>query len=214
MHSSWPLILTRYVNYGLRMRRQCRERFPRQRGLAIPTRFNVTHVPWCMSRSLTSGFLWSRWRGKRSRPSRRMRNPQLYVSGKRPMLGSHGHTFFNHSAIMATRSDGGCEKIPSISIRFKWHNVICPGLEYTIWVVTVSSQEWHTCRVCLVLFHIDAWTKWHMLQTTFSSLFSLKSNSVFWLKFSRISYVSISSGNYPIQCGLIFMTSYSVPRSN
>ena len=27
----------------------------------------VTHVPWCMPGSLTSGFLWSRWRGKRTR---------------------------------------------------------------------------------------------------------------------------------------------------
>ena len=45
----------------------------------------VTHVPWWMSGSLTSGFLWSRWRRKRSRHSRRMRNPQFYVSGKRPM---------------------------------------------------------------------------------------------------------------------------------
>ena len=45
----------------------------------------VTHVPWCMPGSLTSGFLWSRWRGKRSRHSRRMRNPQFCVSGKRPM---------------------------------------------------------------------------------------------------------------------------------
>ena len=45
----------------------------------------VRHVPWCMPGSLTSGFLWSRWRGKRSRHSRRMRNPQFYVSGKRPM---------------------------------------------------------------------------------------------------------------------------------
>ena len=45
----------------------------------------VTQVPWCMPGSLTSGFLWSRWRGKRSRHSRRMRNPQSYVSGKRPM---------------------------------------------------------------------------------------------------------------------------------
>ena len=45
----------------------------------------VTCVPWCMPGSLTNGFLWSRWRGKRSRPSRRMRNPQYYVSGKRPM---------------------------------------------------------------------------------------------------------------------------------
>ena len=41
--------------------------------------------PWCMPESLTSGFLWSRWRGKRSRHSWHMRNPQFYVSGKRPI---------------------------------------------------------------------------------------------------------------------------------
>ena len=46
----------------------------------------VTHVPWCLPGSLISGFLWNRWRGKRSRHSRRMRNPQLYVFGKRPMV--------------------------------------------------------------------------------------------------------------------------------
>ena len=46
----------------------------------------VTHVPWCMLGSLTSGFLRSRWRGKRSRHSQRMRNSQLYVSGKRPII--------------------------------------------------------------------------------------------------------------------------------
>ena len=34
------------------------------------------------------GFLGSRWRRKRSRHSRRMRNPQLYVSDKRPMLAN------------------------------------------------------------------------------------------------------------------------------
>ena len=45
----------------------------------------VTHVPWCMSGSLISSFPWRRWRGKRSRHSRRMRNPQFCVSGKRPM---------------------------------------------------------------------------------------------------------------------------------
>ena len=43
----------------------------------------VTHMPWCMPGGLTSGFL--RWRGKHSRHSRRMPNPQFYVSGKRPM---------------------------------------------------------------------------------------------------------------------------------
>ena len=46
---------------------------------------SVTHVPWCMPGSLTNGFLWSRWRGKRPRHSRRMRDPQFYVFGKRPM---------------------------------------------------------------------------------------------------------------------------------
>ena len=45
----------------------------------------VMHVPWCMPGSLTSGLFWNRWRGKRSRHSRPMRNPQFYVSGKRPM---------------------------------------------------------------------------------------------------------------------------------
>ena len=45
----------------------------------------VRHVPWCMPGSLTRGFLWSHWRGKRSRHSRRMRNPQTCVYGKRSM---------------------------------------------------------------------------------------------------------------------------------
>ena len=45
----------------------------------------MTHVPWCMLGSLTSGSLWSRWRGKRSRYSQRTRNRQFYVSVKRPM---------------------------------------------------------------------------------------------------------------------------------
>ena len=45
----------------------------------------VTHVPWCMPRSLTSGDLWSGWQRKCSRHSRRMRNPQFYVTGKRPI---------------------------------------------------------------------------------------------------------------------------------
>ena len=44
----------------------------------------ATHVLWCMPGSLTSSFLWSRWRGKRSQHSRCMCNPQFYVSGKRP----------------------------------------------------------------------------------------------------------------------------------
>ena len=55
-------------NCGLRMRRECREPFPRHRGLTIPA---------CLPGSLTHGFLWRRWWGKRSRHSRRTRNPYL-----------------------------------------------------------------------------------------------------------------------------------------
>ena len=41
----------------------------------------VTHVTWYVPGSITSGFLWSRWRGKRPRHYRRMRSPQFCVSG-------------------------------------------------------------------------------------------------------------------------------------
>ena len=39
----------------------------------------------CMPGSLTSGFLWSRWWGKRPRHSRPMRNSQSYISDRRPI---------------------------------------------------------------------------------------------------------------------------------
>ena len=60
----------------------------------------VTHVPWWMSGSLTSGFLWSRWRGKRSRYSRSMGNTQFYVPGKRPMASCY------HSPLSLSVNEG------------------------------------------------------------------------------------------------------------
>ena len=55
--------LARYEYCGLRMRRECRERFSRHRLQRKPQVSDpdmhhgtcVTHVPWCMSGSLTSG---------------------------------------------------------------------------------------------------------------------------------------------------------------
>ena len=73
------------------MRRECRERFHRHRGLAIPTCITARASRTCRDACrdcLTSGFLWSQWWGKRSRYSWRMRNPQFYVSGKRPMVAT------------------------------------------------------------------------------------------------------------------------------
>ena len=48
------------------MRRECRERFPRPPRVSDHTMHHgtcVKHVPWCMTGSLTSGFLVTRWRG-------------------------------------------------------------------------------------------------------------------------------------------------------
>ena len=70
------------------MRRECREHFPHHRGYSLPDMHHgmrMMHVPWCMPGSLTSCYLWNRWQGKCYRHYRRMRNPQFYVSGKRPI---------------------------------------------------------------------------------------------------------------------------------
>ena len=48
----------------------------------------VTLVSWCMPGSLARGYLWNKWWGKHSRHSRHMFNPQIYVSGQRPMGAS------------------------------------------------------------------------------------------------------------------------------
>ena len=55
----------------------------------------VTHVPRCMPWSQTGGFLWSQWRGKRSRHSRCMPNAQFYVSGEKSIArSSHVYQMF------------------------------------------------------------------------------------------------------------------------
>ena len=87
-------LLSDTQNPGLRMRRECQERFPRHRLQRKPLVSDpgmhhgtcVTHVPWCMSGTLNRG-----GGGNRSRHSRRMRNAQFYVSGKRPMGEQHMH---------------------------------------------------------------------------------------------------------------------------
>ena len=46
----------------------------------------LTRYVKCMPGSLARCFLWNRWRRKRSRHSRCMRNPKFYVPGKRPIM--------------------------------------------------------------------------------------------------------------------------------
>ena len=106
-HCKLDLRFTHFTNHGLRAR-YVKSRVAHAPGMpgtfSPPQRVNdpdmhhgtcVPHVPWCMPGSLPSGFLWSRWRGKRSRHSRRMLNPQFYVSGKRP-IDRYLEVFINH----------------------------------------------------------------------------------------------------------------------
>ena len=80
----------------------------------------VTHVQWCMPGLLTSGFRWSQWLGKRSWHSRHMRNPQFYVSGKRPI---EIELWCNYSV---GASDVCCRGDLSVNIKGYWlHGNIC-----------------------------------------------------------------------------------------
>ena len=87
----------------------------------------VTHLRWSMSELLTSGFRWSRWRGKRSRHSRRMHNPQFCVSGKRLMLYAaiefakqtdFSTIWFFYNILLDTLR--ACPAFRLISYRLKW----------------------------------------------------------------------------------------------
>ena len=68
-------------NRGLHLRRECRERFPRHRLQRKP----VVSNPGMHHGIMHDGIGNLRWRRKRSRHSRCMRNLQFYVSIKRPM---------------------------------------------------------------------------------------------------------------------------------
>ena len=75
-------------NCGLLMHRECRERFPQHRLQRKPLVRRSRHASRHArhARALMHvGIANPRWRGKRSRHSRRMRNPLFYVSGKRPI---------------------------------------------------------------------------------------------------------------------------------
>ena len=65
----------------------------------------VTHVPWCMTRLLISGFLWSRWRGNRVCVILKIKGPisvvkQLILlhkmlSSNRVQLNPRDHAYFS-----------------------------------------------------------------------------------------------------------------------
>ena len=94
------------------MRRERRERFPHRR----LQRESLVSDPGYASRHVRDapavmhvGTANSRLRGKRSRHYRRMRNPQFYVSGKKPMIIRANR----HAYSSETRNEA-CIKVPNI----------------------------------------------------------------------------------------------------
>ena len=67
-------------NCGLRMSRECLKRFSRHR---------LRRQPLDSDPDMHHGTCVTRWRGKRSRHSRRMHNPQFYVFVKKPIDSHH-----------------------------------------------------------------------------------------------------------------------------
>ena len=83
--------LTRYVKLRLCMRRECRERFPPTSTLKEIASYRSRYESWHVRHAravMKVGIANPRWRGKPSWHSWRIHNPQVYVSGKRPMLSS------------------------------------------------------------------------------------------------------------------------------
>ena len=85
---------------------------------------HVTHVPWCMPGSITSGSLLSRWRGKRSLHSRRMHKPQIYGSGKRPMRPNKNENNFHQILISSHKWNGPVESVFSSNVRLNEIHII------------------------------------------------------------------------------------------
>ena len=93
----------------------------------------VTHVPWCMPGSLTSGFLWSRWREKRSRHSRCNHNRQFYVSGKRPIVRMQtDNSYFYNIVSQCFTKTKHIIVVHLASKQFNWpyFTTWCPESEY------------------------------------------------------------------------------------
>ena len=97
----------------------------------------VTHVPWCMPESLTSSFYWSWWRGKRSRHSRRMRNPEFYVPGKRPIQTSTVLKYYKHIYSAQNRL--------TVKAYILWSlNKICGAIRINNWTLD-QFHAWNCC---------------------------------------------------------------------
>ena len=106
----------------------------------------VTHVPWCMPGSVTCGFLWNRWRGKCSRHSRRMHNPQFYISGNRPIIWTNaGILTHKHEYITWPRQE---EKSPKPFIVYGRQCIRLSMYQVMAWCLLDTKSLFEQMLVC------------------------------------------------------------------
>ena len=132
------------------------------------------------------------WRGKRSRHSRRIRNLQFYISGKRPMdtltgieISAVNNTFRpRHSGRHFADDVFKCiflKKMLEFRLKIQWR--LFPRIQITTNLALVRIMAWRRSgdrslsepMMCyltgaymrhsaLMSYHIEAWTKWPQFQ--------------------------------------------------
>ena len=135
------------------MRWECRERFPchilqRKPLVSDPGMQHgtcVTHVPWCMAGSPTRG-----GGKKRSRHYQRMRIPQYYVSGKRPMR----------------------TKCVSVMVyQRKWNKQMCPmGNNSCSWCLPLTDAKAHYVYEMVILLLQNAVLPFDVFKFSFNTM--------------------------------------------
>ena len=112
------------------------------------------------------GIAHSRWRGKRSRHSRRMRNPQFYVSGKRPMAESSRIGFCPE-----------CMLCPHLSISVTplplHHLLYILNTEYRIFIVNRNPDidHWYSRTTKLLHYMTRLSILWQCISYTITSTY-------------------------------------------
>ena len=93
----------------------------------------VTHVPWCMQGSLTSGFLWSRcWRN---------------VPGIPGACAAHNFAYLVRGPCIRTGNYG------PFQVQYRYCNVQRRGLQHAFWISFVSIWYQYHFLICGLLYH-------------------------------------------------------------
>ena len=136
------------------MRRECRERFPRHRLQRKPLISDASRQVHDARAVLHVGIANPRWRGKRSRHSRHMCNPQVYVSGKRPMVISNLLVYL-YACFYKLRVTSNCYRTPT-AFRTVWFNVFRTQTPI-YWTIISSFRDNFLLAIIFMWISVGPW---------------------------------------------------------